>query len=138
MLDAEDFAGAAQLKETYDIQAKEDACESEAEGADTEEEMEEEEEEEESSAAEEEADENTARILKLLYKGNMDAVDQNAKQASKTKVFNCYRHNYYKGTRCTNTAQEEQSALPAGVINVNEDSSDCEDYVGEQKEHYCP
>ena len=134
LLDDADFDGAAQLKTTYEKQVKEDPCESEADGVDTEEEVEEEEEEEESSAAEEEADENTARILKLLYKGKVEAVDQNAKQASKAKVFNCYRHTYYKNTRVTNTAQEEQSALPAGVINVNEDSSDCEDYAGEQKE----
>ena len=32
------------------------------------------------------------------------------------------------------TAQEEQSALPAGVINVNEDSDDEDAYNGEQKE----
>ena len=31
-------------------------------------------------------------------------------------------------------AQEEQSALPAGVININEDSDDEEAYLGEQKE----
>ena len=69
LLDDNDFDGAVQLKTTYEKQVKEDPCESEAEGADTEEEVEEEEEEEEeSSAAEEEANENTARILKLLYR----------------------------------------------------------------------
>ena len=30
--------------------------------------------------------------------------------------------------------QEEQSALPAGVININEDSDDDDAYLGEQKE----
>ena len=111
LLDACDFAGAAQLKETYERQMKEDAYESEAEGADTEEEVEEEEEEEESSAAEEEADENTKRILKLLYKGNVETVDPKTKLQARAKVFNCYRHKYYRGTRCTNTAQEEYSAF---------------------------
>ncbi len=37
-------------------------------------------------------------------------------------------------TRCTSTAQEEQSAFPAGVLNRYEDSSDDEAYGGEQKE----
>ena len=31
-------------------------------------------------------------------------------------------------------AQEEQSALPGGVININEDSDDDEAYTGEQRE----
>ena len=45
-----------------------------------------------------------------------------------------HKHSFYKQTRCTSTAQEEQSALPAGGINVHEDSSDEEDYIGEQRE----
>ena len=36
--------------------------------------------------------------------------------------------------RCTSTAQEEASSLPAGVINVNEDSDEEEAYTAEQKE----
>jgi hypothetical protein len=36
--------------------------------------------------------------------------------------------------RCTSTAQEEQSALPVGVINTFEDSDDDAAYTGEQKE----
>ena len=44
------------------------------------------------------------------------------------------KHNFYRNTRCTSVAQEEQSALPAGVININEDSDDDEAYGGEQKE----
>ena len=121
LLDVEDFDGAAQLKTTYEMQMKEDAWESEAEGVDTEEEVEEEEEdEEESCAGEEDADESTTRILKLLYKGKVE---------EKSLNMCCPRHTFYKGTRCTNTAQEEQSALPAGVMNSKEDSSDCEDSV---------
>ena len=44
------------------------------------------------------------------------------------------KHNFYKHTQCTSVAQEECSALPAGVFNVNEDSEDDEAYCGEQKE----
>ena len=52
----------------------------------------------------------------------------------KGKIFNRPKHDYYKQTRCTSTAQEEQSALPAGVINRHEDSSEDEDCYGEGKE----
>lgn len=44
------------------------------------------------------------------------------------------KHNFYRETRVTSRAQEEQSALPAGVINTHEDSSDDEAFGGEQKE----
>ena len=90
-------------------------------------------EEEESSATEPDGEEPAAHVLKLLYKWNMEEANRSEEQARKAKVFN-RRHNFYKGTRCTSTAQEEQSALFAGVINVNEDSSDEEDCFGEQKE----
>ena len=45
-----------------------------------------------------------------------------------------HKHNVYRMTRCTSTAQEEQSALPAGVINTFEDSEDDAAYTGEQRE----
>ena len=41
---------------------------------------------------------------------------------------------YYKHTKLTSRAQEDQSALPAGVVNVYEDSSDEEAFFGEQLE----
>ena len=44
------------------------------------------------------------------------------------------KHNYYKDTRVTSFPQEEQSALPAGVVNVHQDSSDEDGFVGEQLE----
>ena len=72
-------------------------------------------------------------VLKMLYKGNLEEMNRSNEQTRKAKVVN-RRHDFYKNTRCTSTAQEEQSALPAGVINVNEDSEDDEDYFGEQKE----
>ena len=72
-------------------------------------------------------------VLKMLYKGNMEEVCRQEQQLKKARVFN-RKHNCYRNTRCTSLAQEEQSALPAGVINVNEDSDDDEEYQGEQKE----
>ena len=41
-----------------------------------------------------------------------------------------FRTTYHKNTRCTNCAQEERSALPCGVINVNEDVDDDGDFYG--------
>ena len=87
---------------------------------------------EESSEEDPRADDET-RVLKMLYKGNMEEVNRCEEQTRKAKVFN-RRHDYYKHTRCTSTAQEEHSAVPAGVFNVNEDSEDDEAYFGEQKE----
>ena len=74
LVNAEDYTGAARLKATYEMQA-----------AVSEEDLEEEE-EEESSAAEEEAGEINTRILKLLYKGNMEEVAQSEQQARKSKI----------------------------------------------------
>ena len=79
---------------------------------------------EDTSEEEPQADDET-RVLKMLYKGNMEEVCRSEEQARKATVVN-RRHDFYKQTRCTSTAQEEQSALPAGVINRNEDSSDDE------------
>ena len=87
----------------------------------------------EASSSEEEVPNNETQVLRMLYKGNVEEVSRFEEQARKAKVCN-RRHGFYKNTRCTSTAQEEQSALPAGVINVREDSEDDEDYVGEQKE----
>ena len=44
------------------------------------------------------------------------------------------RHDFYRRTRCTSVDQEECSALPAGVINVNEDSEDAGEFDGDGKE----
>ena len=66
-------------------------------------------------------------VLKMLYKGNMAEISRKEQQSKKAHVFN-RKHNCYRNTRCTSVAQEEQSALPAGVININEDSDDDEAY----------
>ena len=73
------------------------------------------------------------RILKLLYEGNVAERDRREEQQRKSLIFN-KKHDYYRQTRCTNRAQEECSAMPAGVMNVHEDSDDPDAYGGEQKE----
>ncbi len=91
---------------------------------------------EKSSSAEEKIDKQAdadTRVLKMLYKGNMEAISRQEQQHKNARVYN-RKHNCYRNTRCTSTAQEEQSALPAGVINTNEDSDDEDAYMGEQKE----
>ena len=72
-------------------------------------------------------------VLKMLYKGSMKDLPRAPIQNEKAKVNNS-RHSYYRHTRCTSVAQEEQSALPAGVTNINQDSDDEDAYLGDQKE----
>ncbi len=62
-------------------------------------------------------------VLKMLYKGNVEELNRTEEQRRVSKVHS-QRHDYYKHTRCTSVAQEEQSAVPAGAINVYEDSDD--------------
>ena len=73
------------------------------------------------------------RVLKMLYKGNIEEVSRQEQQSRKAKVFN-RKHGFYRNTRCTSVAQEEQSAMPGGVLNTYEDSDDDDAYTGEQKE----
>ena len=73
------------------------------------------------------------RVLKMLYKGNVAEVDRREEQQRKTCNVN-RRHDFYRKTRCSSTAHEEQSAMPGGVINMHEDSDDEDDFVGEEKE----
>ena len=89
----------------------------------------------ESCAHEEPVDEAAAsvQVLKMLYKGNMEEVSRQEQQDRKAKFFS-RKHSFYRNTRVTSVAQEEQSALPAGVLNVHEDSDDTEAYSGEQLE----
>ena len=85
---------------------------------------------EHSSSADEKANavaDADTHVLKMLYKGNMAEISRKEQQSKKAHVFN-RKHNCYRNTRCTSVAQEEQSALPAGVININEDSDDDEAY----------
>ena len=69
----------------------------------------------------------------MLYKGNMEQISRRGQQEKSAKVYNRKR-NYYCNTRCRCITQEEQSAIPAGVFNADEDSDDEDAYLGEQKE----
>ena len=83
------------------------------------------------SEEEEEEHGEETRVLKMLYKGNMEEVNRREEQARKAKVVN-HKHKYYKQTRCTSTTQEAQSALPAGAINVHEDSDEASSAAGRE------
>ena len=133
LVEAMDYAGAAALQAQQTLEENDgggDAVASgdaeEPEGSET----------EHSSSADEKEDalaDADTHVLKMLYKGNMAEISREEQQSKKAQVFN-RRHNCYRNTRCTSMAQEEQSALPAGVININEDSDDDEAYLGDQKE----
>ena len=69
----------------------------------------------------------------MLYKGNMEQISRRGQQEKSAKVYN-RKHNHYCNTRCICMTQEEQSAIPAGVFNADEDSDDEDAYLGEQKE----
>ena len=73
------------------------------------------------------------RVLKMLYEGNIAEANRREEQQRKSWIAN-HRHDFYRQTRCTSTAQEECSAMPAGVMNTHEDSDDDDAYGGEQKE----
>ena len=64
------------------------------------------------------------QVLKMLYKGNMEQISRREQQEK----------NDYCNTRCICMTQEEQSAIPAGVFNADEDSDDEDAYLGEQRE----
>ena len=68
-------------------------------------------------------DSRETHVLKMLYEGNVAEINRRDEQARKAKVYN-HKHDTYRNTRCTNVAQEEHSALPASVFNVNQDSDD--------------
>ena len=68
-------------------------------------------------------DADETHVLRMLYKGNVQELNRNEEQRRVSTVHG-QRHDYYRHTRCTGVAQEEQSAVPAGAINVYEDSDD--------------
>ena len=70
-------------------------------------------------------------MLRMLYRGNIEEVSKQQELSRKAKLVNP-KHGFYRNTRCCSVAQEAQSALPAGVVNVYEDSDDDEAYTGEQ------
>ena len=119
-----DYAGAAVLQKEWDDrkaaagQDKDsDSDTSRAEGSDSDLEEASEEEDEAQAAVHQDLS-----VLRMLYKGNVEEVDRGAEQARKGRVVSA-KHTFYKNTRCTSTAQEEQSALPALESNTRMTSS---------------
>ena len=134
LLHAQDFTGAAVLQHQQRVALGE--VEPPLENVIDEDATDEGSETEHSSSAEEKEDKENDRetqVLKMLYKGNMEEISRREQQEKSAKVYN-RKHNYYRNTRCTCMAQEEQSAIPAGVFNVYEDSDDEDAYLGEQRE----
>ena len=123
LLAAEDFAGAALLKSLHEHLGF-DASEQEDDEVEA---------EQSSTDAESTQEVECTRVLRMLYKGNMEEVARQDAASQKAKAFNC-KHGYYKKTRVTAVAQECASVHPgAGAMNVYEDSSDEEAYTGEQR-----
>jgi hypothetical protein len=69
----------------------------------------------------------------VLRDGYLQEINKNDEAKRRCATENA-RHDYYKRTRCTNVAEEEQSATPWGVKNVCADSDDEDAYTGEQAE----
>ena len=88
---------------------------------------------EESESDEEPAPLTTKLLRQLRGASKVEEVERSSEVERKSTVVKT-RHNFYKQTKVTSLAQEEQSALPAGVLNTYEDTSDEEDFTGEQKE----
>ena len=88
---------------------------------------------EESESDEEPAPLTTKLLRQLRGASKVEEVERSSEVKRKSTVVNT-RHNFYKQTKVTSHAQEEQSALPAGVLNTYEDTTDEEDFTGEQKE----
>ena len=139
LIQSQDFEGAAALQRQQGLGNSEGAAAGSGQdsecGDDVERFCEDEDVSAESCAHEEPVDEAAAsvQVLKMLYKGNMEEVSRQEQQDRKAKFFS-RKHSFYRNTRVTSVAQEEQSALPAGVLNVHEDSDDTEAYSGEQLE----
>ena len=88
---------------------------------------------EESESDEELAPLTTKLLRQLRGASKVEEVERSSEVERKSTVVKT-RHNFYKQTKVTSHAQEEQSALPAGVLNTYEDTTDEEDFTGEQKE----
>jgi len=83
--------------------------------------------------ASEKDNEEDMHVLKMLYRRDVSQVNRRQEHHRKGGIFS-NRHNFYKHTRCTSVAQEEQSAFPSGALNVREDRDDENDFVGGELE----
>ena len=88
---------------------------------------------EESESDEQPAPHVTKLLRQLRGASKVEELERWSEVERKSTVVKT-RHSFYKQTKVTSLAQEEQSALPAGVLNTYEDTADEEDFTGEQKE----
>ena len=72
---------------------------------------------EESESDEERAPLTTKLLRQLRGASKVEEVERSSEVERKSIVVKT-RHNFYKQTKVTSHAQEEQSALPAGVLNT--------------------
>ena len=75
---------------------------------------------EHSSGAEEIGDKEASadtRILKMLYKGNIEEISRQEQQSKKAAVHN-KRHNCYRNTRCTSVAQDIDFFILNSVLSI--------------------
>ena len=72
----------------------------------------------------------STRLLRQLRGAtNVEEVTRQPELQRRTNAAR-HEHNVYRNTKVTSRAQEEQSAVPAGVRNVMEDSDDDEAWDG--------
>ena len=100
---------------------------------DTEQEEDDDEEDIEEKCCDLAADAEDHRVLKALRDGYLQEISRN-EEAQRRCTVEAAKHDYYRKTRCTSVAEEEQSATPWGVKNVCADSDDDDDFAGEQAE----
>ena len=72
-------------------------------------------------------------MLRALRDGYLQEIERSTETNRRCSMHNA-KHDFYKHTRVTNLGQEESGWTQQGVMNVYENSSDDEDYFGEQKE----
>jgi hypothetical protein len=82
---------------------------------------------------EEEIEEGNHSVLRALRDGYLQEISRSEEAKRRCTTKNA-KHDYYKKTRCTSVAEEEQSATPWGVKNVCFDSDDEDGYSCEQAE----
>ena len=75
----------------------------------------------------------STRLLKLPASGNMEERAREGLLSSKAKTFHMAKHGYNRKTRVDSVAQEMQSALPGGVLNVHEDTDEDDDAFDEME-----
>ena len=134
LLAAEDFEAAAALQRQQQGDAGREDAAGQGDGSEGNGDDGQGEEAQESTDTESDGKREETRILRMLYQGNVAETSRQEEVTRMLKVFN-RRHGFYKKTWVTSLAQETARVHPgAGAMNVYEDSSDQDAYMGEQRE----